>query len=120
VYGPVRTVVWQGSVGDRRPYADQSSLIDGIRKQWLGYSDEAAENFEQACRLTKWMDKRNSLFQRCHGILVSRGASQSNQLGCAWGGGSRSYCFVEPITLLTQYLRLHSKKPTSQLARRPL
>jgi hypothetical protein len=22
VYGPVRTVVWQGSVGDRRPYAD--------------------------------------------------------------------------------------------------
>jgi hypothetical protein len=25
VYGPVRTVVWQGSVGDRRPYADQVS-----------------------------------------------------------------------------------------------
>src|SRR5580693_6949411 len=25
VYGPVRTVVWQGSVGDRRPYADQQS-----------------------------------------------------------------------------------------------
>jgi hypothetical protein len=22
VYGPVRTVVWQGSEGDRRPYAD--------------------------------------------------------------------------------------------------
>ena len=22
VYGPVRTMVWQGSVGDRRPYAD--------------------------------------------------------------------------------------------------
>jgi hypothetical protein len=22
VYGSVRTVVWQGSVGDRRPYAD--------------------------------------------------------------------------------------------------
>jgi len=22
VYGPVRTVVWQGSVGDRRPYAN--------------------------------------------------------------------------------------------------
>jgi hypothetical protein len=26
VYGPVRTVVWQGSVGDRRPYADQTGL----------------------------------------------------------------------------------------------
>jgi hypothetical protein len=23
VYGPVRTVVWQGSAGDRRPYADR-------------------------------------------------------------------------------------------------
>ena len=23
MYGPVRTVVWQGSAGDRRPYADQ-------------------------------------------------------------------------------------------------
>ena len=22
MYGPVRTVVWQGSAGDRRPYAD--------------------------------------------------------------------------------------------------
>ncbi len=26
VYGPVRTVVWQGSAGDRRPYADQYEL----------------------------------------------------------------------------------------------
>ena len=26
MYGPVRTVVWQGSVGDRCPYADQILL----------------------------------------------------------------------------------------------
>jgi len=26
VYGPVRTVVWQGAAGDRRPYADQCGL----------------------------------------------------------------------------------------------
>ena len=26
VYGPVRTVVWQGSAGDRRPYADQTGF----------------------------------------------------------------------------------------------
>src|SRR6516162_9230019 len=26
VYGPVRTVVWQGSAGERRPYADQTGL----------------------------------------------------------------------------------------------
>ena len=28
VYGPVSTVVWQGSVGDRRPYADQVGVAD--------------------------------------------------------------------------------------------
>jgi hypothetical protein len=28
VYGPVRTVVWQGSAGDRRPYADHLPRID--------------------------------------------------------------------------------------------
>ena len=27
MYGPVRTVVWQGSAGDRRPYADQMYFI---------------------------------------------------------------------------------------------
>lgn len=34
VYGPVRTVVWQGSAGDRRPYADLTgypSLIGKVR-----------------------------------------------------------------------------------------
>jgi hypothetical protein len=31
VYGPVRTVVWQGSAGDRRPYADQTRFPD----KWL-------------------------------------------------------------------------------------
>jgi hypothetical protein len=35
VYGPVRTVVWQGSAGDRGPYADQISITlfdpDGCR-----------------------------------------------------------------------------------------
>jgi hypothetical protein len=31
VYGPVRTVVWQGSAGDCRPYADQV----GIPDKWL-------------------------------------------------------------------------------------
>jgi hypothetical protein len=28
VYGPVRTVVWQGSAGDCRPYADQTGYSD--------------------------------------------------------------------------------------------
>ena len=30
VYGPVRTVVWQGSAGDRRPNADQVALCESI------------------------------------------------------------------------------------------
>jgi hypothetical protein len=30
VYGPVRTVVWQGSAGDCRPYADQVGLSEVI------------------------------------------------------------------------------------------
>ena len=33
VYGPVRTVVWQGSAGDRRPYADQVRLSSLIRRK---------------------------------------------------------------------------------------
>jgi hypothetical protein len=30
VYGPVRTVVWQGSAGDRRPYADLTGNSETI------------------------------------------------------------------------------------------
>ena len=30
MYGPVRTVVWQGSAGDRRPYADHRCMQSGL------------------------------------------------------------------------------------------
>jgi len=40
----------------------------------------------KACRLGKWVDKRNPLFQCSYRLLVSRGASESNLLGCAWCG----------------------------------
>ena len=30
MYGPVRTVVWQGSAGNRRPYADLARHPTGI------------------------------------------------------------------------------------------
>jgi len=33
VYGPVRTVVWQGSAGDCGPYADQVDLSVRIRRR---------------------------------------------------------------------------------------
>jgi hypothetical protein len=35
VYGPVRTVVWQGSVGDRRPYADQVTISEVKKDVWV-------------------------------------------------------------------------------------
>jgi serine phosphatase RsbU (regulator of sigma subunit) len=60
VYGPVRTVVWQGSVGDRRPYADlvgdseirvtlrsSSALIvytDGLTDALNSLAEEFGEN----------------------------------------------------------------------------
>ena len=36
VYGPVRTVVWQGSAGNRCPYADQTGYSDKWMLGWLG------------------------------------------------------------------------------------
>jgi Group II intron, maturase-specific domain len=36
VYGPVRTVVWQGSAGDCRPYADLTGYSDKWMLGWLG------------------------------------------------------------------------------------
>jgi hypothetical protein len=36
VYGPVCTVVWQGSVGDRRPYADQNPVMGSCKWHTLG------------------------------------------------------------------------------------
>ena len=35
VYGPVRTVVWQGTAGDCRPYADQTPQAPGIGYAWM-------------------------------------------------------------------------------------
>jgi hypothetical protein len=35
VYGPVRTVVWQGSAGNRCPYADPEALLERKRKAYV-------------------------------------------------------------------------------------
>jgi hypothetical protein len=44
VYGPVRTVVWQGSVGDHRPYADRVGIADIER---LRVTPQGDSNLEQ-------------------------------------------------------------------------
>src|SRR5215468_11704977 len=46
VYGPVRTVVWQGSAGDRRPYADQSPIYLTLVIKGCSF----LERFEQRTR----------------------------------------------------------------------
>jgi len=43
VYGPVRTVVWQGSAGDCRPYADQSRLSVSDQNHSARYRATASE-----------------------------------------------------------------------------
>jgi hypothetical protein len=42
------------------------------------------ENAEQARSVGKWLDKRSPLLQCGYGILVGRGAQESDLLGCAW------------------------------------
>ena len=54
VYRPVRTVVWQGSVGDRRPYADLTGKAEVIPGQ-KSASGTCAENTSNA-RGSRWSD----------------------------------------------------------------
>jgi hypothetical protein len=46
VYGPVRTVVWQGSAGDRRPYADQTPQYLRILASVVGKSASRTSEFK--------------------------------------------------------------------------
>ena len=43
MYGPVRTVVWQGSAGDRRPYADQCRLTGQSLPLLVGWLEVLTE-----------------------------------------------------------------------------
>jgi hypothetical protein len=40
VYGPVRTVVWEGSAGDRRPYPDQHHDAADNRRVWICFDEK--------------------------------------------------------------------------------
>jgi hypothetical protein len=57
VYGPVRTVVWQGSAGDRRPYADltrhsEKACVNAskIRDRGNGDLPKTMDTAFKACR----------------------------------------------------------------------
>jgi hypothetical protein len=42
VYGPIRTVAWQRSVGDRRPYADQVRMSEVTAMPFVKFSFNTA------------------------------------------------------------------------------
>jgi peptidoglycan/LPS O-acetylase OafA/YrhL len=48
VYGPVRTVVWQGSPGDRRPYADQHRIAAAETIHFLRMHNGSQDTRRQA------------------------------------------------------------------------
>ena len=45
MYGPVRTVVWQGSAGDRRPHADLTGKQEGT--DYFLFADIAQRDFAE-------------------------------------------------------------------------
>jgi hypothetical protein len=45
VYGPVRTVVWQGSAGDCRPYADLTGKPEVTNTETNGIVGENRRDF---------------------------------------------------------------------------
>jgi hypothetical protein len=51
VYGPVRTVVWQGSAGDCRPYADQT----GFSETCLSFWPDRQQLTGNPCEFNRWM-----------------------------------------------------------------
>jgi hypothetical protein len=62
VYGPVRTVVWQGSAGNRCPYADQVGITPVYRKPAnLALSPDAGLGQEKAGHKPRWPAPRQFL-----------------------------------------------------------
>ena len=67
MYGPVCTVVWQGSAGNRRPYADQVSL------PVTGYRDSICRDKASRCSLFQFLDHSQTLceFRYAHRLTVA-------------------------------------------------
>src|SRR6202012_4358090 len=60
VYGPVRTVVWQGAGGDRRPHADHTAKCRGSH---LDVESAAVRSLRRAFR--KGADKLSKAHRHC-------------------------------------------------------
>ena len=59
MYGSVRTVVWQGSVGDRRPYADLATnpeVISPPRAPLVASVSRRSGHFQSLKRIMRGLD----------------------------------------------------------------
>jgi hypothetical protein len=56
VYGPVRTVVWQGSAGDRRPYADSNRGLFMASGSGTATSRDVRDAFEAFGDLSDFLE----------------------------------------------------------------
>jgi hypothetical protein len=87
VYGPVRTVVWQGSVGDRRPYADLTRDTDIELRTEIGFWEVGQErDFRLMSRVIGNFcggDSQGTLTVRCGNYLKSerRGMFAKSEFG---------------------------------------
>ena len=73
MYGPVRTVVWQGSVGDRRPYADQHiSKLRPDRGFPRCYAAGNAAYPETDAAYLEFEADRLQLARYCNGVILTR------------------------------------------------
>ncbi len=82
MYGPVRTVVWQGSAGDCRPYADQTGLPDMLLTL-RSFRGAKAPRFHR------------SAFMRLEGFKYRRFYSTRDQL--ALGSENSIFVFAEDV-----------------------
>ena len=74
MYGPVCTVVWQGSVGDRRPYANETQALYrkllGARHSGYDLSQIAASLSIEAFEGSRWRLRRTRQQTVCGFNLV--------------------------------------------------
>src|SRR5438552_18223311 len=73
VYGPVRTVVWQGSVGDHRPYADLVVIRVLIRIAAFAVKTPIAERTLVGSTWNGSMQWKSSKFSHISGGPVPQG-----------------------------------------------
>jgi hypothetical protein len=92
---PVRTVVWQGSVSDRRPYADQCLLCGPVLP--VGTATASASTASRRDTKTDSRMEPPSSMGRDHTLEFRIPRTQESQL---WGRGYAGGKSIRPVGLL--------------------